>query len=164
MASSEQIAGKMLGNPLSVGIKTVTAEILGGRSAAYRLVTSPQAFRLGVIGVFTIVDLLNPDIRSLGILLCGTEAIARAYRNDRYGTGRIALSERLAAFGIDGLAEGDIGIIRAGAWLETGVGAKKLFAVTHDQKFLDRFARVRKGAAVFPVIRDDGKAAVMLER
>lgn len=164
IAASEQIAARMLGSPLSLGVKVITAEILGGRAASRGLVTSAEAFRLGVIGVFTLTALLQPDIRCLGVLFGGTAAIAAAYRGDQFGSGKMPLQEYLAAFGIELLPEGDIGLIRAGVAAASGSGAKKNLIIVHDERSLEHLKRIRKGLVVHPVVKDDGKTASMADR
>jgi len=164
IAASEQIAARMLGSPLSLGVKIVTAEILGGRGASYQLVTSAETFRLGVIGVFTLTALLQPDTRCLGVLRGGTPAIAAAYRGDRLGAGKVPLPEYLAAFGIQLLPEGDIGIIETSLANAALPEPKKLLAIVDNALSLDKLARLNRGLVVHPVVKDDGKTALMVDR
>jgi hypothetical protein len=164
IAASEEIAARMLGSPLSLGVKMVTSEILGGRMASRGLVTSAESFRLGVIGVFTLAALLRPDIRCLGVLFGGTAAIAAAYRGDRFGAGTMPLQEYLAAFGIQLLPEGDIGLIRAGDAAVSISGTKKHLIIVHEARSLHHLRRIGRGLVVHPVVGDDGKAAYMVDR
>jgi hypothetical protein len=164
IAASEQIAARVLGSPLSLGVRVITAETLGGRVASRGLVTSAEAFRLGVIGVFTLVAQLKPDIRSLGVLHCGTAAIAAAYRGDRIGAGKMPLQEYLSAFGIDLLPEGDVGLIRAGDAAVSVSGPKKYLIIVHDVRSLEHLGQIWKGRVVYPVVKDNGKTASMADR
>lgn len=163
-AASEQIAARMLGSPLSLGVRMITSEILGGRLASRGLVTSAEAFRLGVIGVFTLTALLRPDIRSLGVLFAETAAIASSYRGDRFGAGKMPLQEYLSAFGIELLPEGDIGLIRASDAAVSVSGPKKHLIIVHDARSFEHLRRTRKGLVVYPIVRDDGKAASLVDR
>ena len=164
IAASEQLAARMLGAPLSLGVKMVTSELLGGRDASRGLVSSSEAFRLGVIGAFTFTALLQPDVRSLGVLLGTTAAIAAAYRDGRYGASKVALGDYLSAFGVDLLPDGDIGIIATHGAAAGGSRGLKHLAITHDPRFLDQLARIRRGIVIYPIIQDDGQAARQLQR
>lgn len=164
IAASEETAARVLGGPPSLGVKMVTAEILAGRVASRGLVTSAGAFRLGVIGLFTLAAELKPDIKALGVLYCGTAAIAAAYRGERFGAGQLSLQEYLAAFGIGLLPEGDIGLIRASDAALGISGPKKHLIIVRDARSLDKLRRIRRGLVVYPVVSDDGETACMVNR
>ncbi|MBN1837586.1 MAG: hypothetical protein JW820_17145 [Spirochaetales bacterium] len=164
IAASGQTAARMLGAPLSLGVKMVSSEILAGRAASRGLVTSSEAFRLGVVSAFTLSALLRPDVRSLGVLLGTTADIAAAYREDPLGVSRVPLKDYLSAFGIDLLPDGQAGITGAQDAASGTSRIKKYLAITHDVGFLNQLARIRRGIVIHPVVKDDGQSACLLQR
>jgi hypothetical protein len=153
-----EASAKMLGAELSIGARLITSEILGGRSAAYGLVKSPDVFRLGVLGCFAMTAALFPKKKILGIVMASRMEVAKAYLNDRYGANKITAQEYLSAFGIEILSEGYLNIRSSDGFSYILDSQKKMLGFTWDPSFKDYMKnRFQDRMIVHPIIVDDGK-------
>ncbi len=149
---------KILGGELSLGARLVTSEILGGRSAAYGLIKTPEAFRLGVLGCFAMTGALFPKKKILGIIMASRMELAKAYLNDRYGVNKITAQEYLSAFGIEILPEGYLNIRSSDGFSYILNSQKKMLGITWDPGFKDYMKnRFQDRMIVHPIVVDDGK-------
>lgn len=69
LAYLNQVSDKMLGDPLSLGVKMITEAILGERPANYSDVKSPVSFRLAVICCFAYLAAMFTEKKTIDVLV-----------------------------------------------------------------------------------------------
>ncbi len=160
----EQAYKRMVGKPLSLGVKLVTDAILADRPAPYESVTTSAAFRLGVVNCFALTAAMNLDIKTLGVLVVPLESTLELYKQDRYEPKKVSVQDYLSAFGIRIIFDDVSSPTRLEQYKV--LAEEKILAVTSDPLFVTavkEYVEVHfpKTAVVHPVIKDDGKVAKM---
>ena len=143
------------GEPLSVGVELVVAELSSGRPVEYGLIKTPEAFRLGVISYFAVLAAMLPKRQGMYSVLYTTgSASHKLYLQDRYGTNKISAEEYMTAFGIS---------IKSGVSLSQYHMHKALKEKIIEIVPESDFNMIRGfGRDMFPIVKDDGKMAVMI--
>lgn len=149
----EEVYSRIIGGPISLGIKLIGAELSSERPAQYNLVPTPEKFRLGVISYFGVLAAMLPERQGMfGVIYTTGSASAESYLQDRYGNNMATASNYLAAFGITIKRRYDYKFIK---------DKERILAIVPESVFNSRGGA---GGSMFPVIKDDGKVAVMIAR
>jgi hypothetical protein len=87
IAYLDEVFRRIVGNPISLGVKIVGAELSAGRPAQYCMLASPEKFRLGVLGYFGLLATTLPEKTGMfGVIYTAGSASSAQYLNDRHGT------------------------------------------------------------------------------
>lgn len=148
VAYSDELFRRIVGDPISLGVKMVGAELSAGRPAQYCMLASPEKFRLGVLGYFGLLAATLPEKTGMfGVIYTAGSASSAQYLNDRYGTKMATAQNFLDAFGITLKQRYDRQLMR---------GKERVLAILPESEFLS-LGGVR--GDMFPVIKDDGEKA-----
>ena len=161
MAYLEEVHNRIVGEPISLGVRLVTSEILNNRPAQYESVKTPEAFRLGIINCFALKSAIDPELKAIGVIITPSNSISNLYKQDHYGPNKVSIQDYLSAFGIDINFDS---VLDPTSFHNHIKQAKKLLAITSDSLSLPAIKGFFKdtSAVIYPIISDDGKVAKLV--
>ena len=153
IAYLDEVFRRIVGDPLSLGVKMVGAELSSGSAAQHCMLPTPEKFRLGVLAYFGLLAATLPEKAGMfGVIYTAGPASSAQYLNDRYGTNMTTAQNFLDAFGIKLVQSYD---------RQPARGKERILAILPESEFV-RLGGVR--ADMFPVVKDDGETASIVSR
>ena len=100
LAYAEQIYERMMGMPISLGVKMITNSLFGDDTVNANSVANKTAYHMGIINYFAVLASFDKSHQMIGALITQDDSTARLYKTQKYGQRGCSLKDYLDAFDI----------------------------------------------------------------